>query len=65
MEKGLKSTEFWFGLFVIVLTYFNDALGLNLPKEAIISIVALAISYIVGRTVYKVAGARFGLGRKK
>jgi uncharacterized oligopeptide transporter (OPT) family protein len=56
MEKiktGIKTTEFWLALITAIITVLNEQLGLNLPKEAIISIIAMVISYIFGRSIVK------------
>lgn len=56
MEKiktGIKTTEFWLALITAIITVINEQLGLNLPKEAIISIIAMVISYIFGRSIVK------------
>ena len=34
----------------------NDGFGLNLPTESIMSLAAITISYIFGRTVVKARG---------
>ena len=56
MEKiktGIKTTEFWLALITAIITVLNEQIGLNLPKEAIISIIAMVISYIFGRSIVK------------
>jgi len=63
MEKGIKSSEFWLGLLGVILVYLNTALKLNIPVEAILSVVGLIVTYILGRTAYKVAGIKMGLGK--
>ena len=65
MEKGIKSSEFWLGLIALILTYLNKELGWNVPVEAIISVLGLVATYIIGRTIYKVAGIKMGYGKKK
>jgi len=53
IKSGIKTSEFWLALVAAVIMVFNEQLGLNLPKEAIMSIMAMVISYIFGRSIIK------------
>lgn len=52
-KPGIKTTEFWIGLGAILLAYFNENLGLNLPVESILAVSAIVVSYIASRTYIK------------
>lgn len=54
MKAGYKTSEFWLGLFAVVLPYLNKALDLGLDAPAIIAAVSSVVAYIVGRSVVKV-----------
>ena len=55
-NKGLKSSEFWMSLVAALTMVANDGFGLNLPTESVMSLAAITISYIFGRTVVKARG---------
>ena len=65
MNKGIKTSEFWTGLLAVILIYLNEALGLKIPVEAIVTIGGIVLAYILSRTAYKVAGMKMGYGKKK
>ena len=44
----LKSRKFWMALFTGLLIVVNDGLGLNIPSEAVLSLVSVVIAYILG-----------------
>lgn len=47
MQK-LKSRKFWMAVVAGLLVVANEGLGLALPEEAIMTVAAVAISYILG-----------------
>jgi uncharacterized membrane protein len=49
MDK-LKSRKFWMAVVTALLVVANDGLGLNLPTEAVLSVAAVAIGYILGES---------------
>ena len=53
IKKGIKTSEFYVGLVAAIIPVLNKFLGLELPTEAIISIVGLAATYILGRSFVK------------
>ena len=53
IKKGIKTSEFYVGLVAAIIPVLNKFLGLELPTEAIISIVGLAVTYILGRSFVK------------
>mgnify|MGYP000297654733 CR=1 FL=1 len=48
-KAGIKTSEFWIGLFTVVFTYLVEQLGWDVPKEAIIGTFAWVISYVFTR----------------
>lgn len=61
MKNGIKTTEFWLALIATIITFLNEQLGFNLPKEAILTIAGIIISYILSRTVVKVNATKKNL----
>lgn len=53
MKPGYKTTEFWLGLVAIILPYLNDALGLHIPVDVVMTTLGLVATYVVGRTWVK------------
>ena len=53
MKSGWKSTEFWAGLFGVIIVYANEKLALKLDTTTIVSIVTMITGYIASRTVVK------------
>ena len=53
MKPGIRSTEFWLGLIGVILAYFNESLGLDIPVPAIVSVLGLIAVYIFGRSYVK------------
>lgn len=54
--KGVKSSEFWMSVVAALTMVANEGLGLDLPTESVMSLAAVTISYIFGRTVVKSRG---------
>lgn len=46
--RKLKSRKFWMAVVTALLVIANEGLDLNLPEEAIMSIVAVVLGYIFG-----------------
>lgn len=51
--RGIKSSEFWMSVVAAGTLVANDGLGLALPTESIMSLAALAITYVLGRSAVK------------
>ena len=51
--RGIKSSEFWMAVVAAGTLIANDGLGLALPTESVMSLAAVAISYVFGRSVVK------------
>ena len=49
MDK-LRSRKFWMAIATGLLIIANEGLNLNLPNEAIMTIVAVIITYILGQS---------------
>jgi uncharacterized membrane protein len=49
MKDKLKSRKFWMAVVTGLLVILNDGLGLNLPSDAIKSVVEVVIAYIIGQ----------------
>jgi len=58
MKSGVKTTEFWLGLFAVVLPYLNKELNLGLDTLSIIAAVSSVVAYIISRTAVKIANSR-------
>lgn len=54
MKQGWKTTEFWLGLFAVILVFLNDKLGLGLETQTIISMATVIMGYIGSRTIVKI-----------
>lgn len=54
--RGVKSSEFWMSLVAAATVVANDGFGLDLPTESIMSLAAVTISYVLGRTMVKAKG---------
>lgn len=54
LKGGIRTSEFWVGLFTIVFTFLVTELGWEVPKEAIIGTIAWAIAYIFARLGLKI-----------
>lgn len=52
--RGIRSSEFWMSLVAAATVVANQGFGLDLPAESIMSLAAMTISYILGRTAVKV-----------
>jgi uncharacterized membrane protein len=62
-SKRLWATsEFWVALLAAILIPANKALDLNLPIEAILGVIAIAISYVTSRTLAKSSGEKIRAG---
>ena len=48
--KKLKSRKFWMAVVAAMLVIANEGLGLNLPEEAIMTVAAVVIGYILGES---------------
>lgn len=57
MKPGIKSTEFWVTIILILLIAFESKLGLDLDVEQILGILAMSGIYTAARTAPKVAEA--------
>ncbi|MDX1542187.1 MAG: hypothetical protein R3349_12360 [Geminicoccaceae bacterium] len=55
-KTGLRSSEFWMSLVAALTMVANEGFGLDLPTESVMSLAAVTISYIFGRTVVKTRG---------
>lgn len=49
MDK-LKSRKFWMAVATAVLIIANEGLSLNIPKDAVLQVVGVVISYILGQS---------------
>jgi hypothetical protein len=54
MKEGWKTTEFWIGLFGVMLVFLNDQFGWEFDTNTILAAVTMIVSYIASRTVLKV-----------
>lgn len=45
-----KSRKFWMAVVTALIVIGNEGLGLNLPEEAIMTVAAVAIGYILGES---------------
>jgi uncharacterized membrane protein len=50
-----KSRKFWMAVVTGALVVLNQGLDLNLPEDAIMTVAAIAISYIIGQGVVDAA----------
>lgn len=50
VKNKFKSRKFWMAVIVGLLTIANDGLGLGLPEEAIMTVAATVIAYILGES---------------
>jgi len=48
--QKFKSRKFWMAVVSGLLIIANEGLGLNLPKEAIITVASVVITYIIGES---------------
>ncbi|HEX6142588.1 MAG TPA: hypothetical protein VFZ01_07725 [Geminicoccaceae bacterium] len=55
-NRGVKSSEFWMSMVAAATMVANEGFGLDLPTESIMSLAAVTISYILGRTMVKAKG---------
>lgn len=46
----LKSRKLWISIITAILVIANEGLDLNLPKEEIMTISGIAMSYILGQS---------------
>ena len=46
--KKFKSRKFWMAVAAALLVIANEGLDLNLPEDAIMSVVAVVLGYIFG-----------------
>lgn len=46
----LKSRKFWMAVVTAGIVIANEGLGLNLPKEEIMTVAGVAIAYILGES---------------
>ncbi len=53
MKEGWKTTEFWIGMFGVILVFLNDQLGLGFETDTIIGAATMVVGYIASRTVLK------------
>ncbi|MGR3310673.1 MAG: hypothetical protein ACUZ77_07845 [Candidatus Brocadiales bacterium] len=53
MKEGWKTTEFWIGMFGVILVFLNDQLGLGFETNTVIGAVTIIVGYIASRTVLK------------
>ena len=53
IKAGIKTSEFWLALVGSIIPVMNKHLELNIPIEGILSIMAIIISYILGRSIVK------------
>lgn len=53
VKAGIKTSEFWVAAIGALIPVINQHLGLNIPTEAVLGIVAIVISYIAGRSYVK------------
>ncbi len=57
MYSKLKSRKFWMAVMTALVLIANDGLGLNLPKDAIMAVAAVVISYVIGEGAVDAARA--------
>lgn len=55
MKPGYKTTEFWTTAAVSIVTLLNQAMGWNIPPDAVATAAGLAASYAIGRGLAKKA----------
>ncbi len=51
----MKSRKLWMAIVAAVIVVLNDGLGLGLPTDAIMTVAAIAISYILGQGAVDIA----------
>ena len=59
MEK-LKSRKFWIAVTTAALVIVNEGLGLGIPEDAVMQIVAVALTYILGQAGVDIVKAKNG-----
>lgn len=59
MDK-LRSRKFWLAVVAALIAVANDGLGLNLPREAIMTVATVVIAYILGEGAVDAARALRG-----
>ena len=57
IKAGIKTSEFWSVVATALLLVANSGFGLNLPKEAILAVVGVVVTYVVGRSAAKARAA--------
>jgi len=60
VKRKLKSRKFWMAIVSALLIVANEGLGLNLPSEAVMSVAAVVIAYILGEAYADGKGAGAG-----
>lgn len=50
MLEKLKSRKFWMAVISAALIVANEGLDLNIPKDAVMTLAAVVISYILGQS---------------
>lgn len=55
-----KSRKFWMAVVAAGVAVANEGLGLELPKEAIMTVASVAIAYILGEAYVDGKGAGAG-----
>lgn len=51
MSERFKSRKFWLTVAAALVTLANDAFGLNLPAEAILTLVGTVAAYVLGQSL--------------
>ena len=51
MSERFKSRKFWLTVAAGIVTLANDAFGLNLPGEAILTLVGTVAAYVLGQSL--------------
>lgn len=52
-----KSRKFWMAVVAALVAIANDGLGLNLPRDAILTVATVVIAYILGEGAVDAARA--------
>ena len=58
MSERFKSRKFWLTVAAGIVTLANDAFGLNLPGEAILTLVGTVAAYVLGQSLVDAQAAR-------
>ncbi len=56
----LKSRKLWIAVVTALLVVVNEGLGFNIPREPILVVAGIVISYIIGQSAVDAVAAKNG-----